>query len=112
MTNTPAYKFDQKNPFYEILNNVIDPDIGIGIADMGLIYDVKRLPKKSVHVIMTFTFMGCPAAPMLTAQVEDALLRQNGVKDVQIEVVWDPPWTRERMKPEVRQMLFGNGVGK
>jgi metal-sulfur cluster biosynthetic enzyme len=108
MPKKSKYEFKESDPFYRIINQVLDPDLGIGIADMGLIYAVRKLPKKAVHVIMTFTFMGCPVAPLITSQVESVLLKQKNIRDVQIEVVWDPPWTKERMKPEIRQMLFGN----
>lgn len=102
----PAYSFNESNSYYHILNQVIDPEVGIGIADMGIIYDVIQ-EKGTVLVTMTLTSMGCPAGPEITTDIDAILRLQDGVKDVQIEVVWDPPWTPEKMKPEVRSMLFG-----
>lgn len=106
-TESPAPKFDENNPYYHILNQVIDPELGVGIADMGLIYDV--IEKKGVvKVIMTLTSMGCPAGPELTTDVDGILRLEKGVKDVEIEVVWEPPWNPDMMKPEIKEMLFGN----
>jgi len=101
-----ARTFDEKNPYYEILNQVLDPEIGIGIADMGLIYDVKE-KKGLVTVVMTLTSMGCPAGPQLTTDVDGILRLQDHVKDVEIQVVWEPAWNPDMMKPELREMLFG-----
>ncbi len=98
--------FDEKNPFYQTLNSVLDPEVNVGIADMGLIYDVS-CEKGTVLVSMTLTSMGCPAGPYLTDQIRQELLKNKKIKDVQIEIVWEPPWTMERMKPELRKMLFG-----
>lgn len=99
-------KFDQSNPYHAILNEVIDPEAGVGIVDMGLIYDVSE-ENGIVKVTMTLTSMGCPAGPQLTTDIDDILRLQPHVKDVEIEVVWDPPWTPDQMNPEIRQMLFG-----
>jgi len=99
---TPA--FNEKNFFYGILNAVIDPDTQMGLADMGLIYDVVK-EGKTVKVTMTLTSMGCPAGPQFTKDIDRLLRRQKGVNDVQIKIVWEPPWTPERMKPELRAVL-------
>jgi metal-sulfur cluster biosynthetic enzyme len=98
--------FDEKSSFYKTLNSVLDPEVNVGIADMGLIYDVTS-EKGTVLVTMTLTSMGCPAGPYLTEQIRQALMKNKKIKDVQIEIVWDPPWTMELMKPEIRKMLFG-----
>lgn len=98
--------FDQSNPYYHVLNMVVDPEVGVGIVDMGLIYHVEERDG-IVSVTMTLTSMGCPAGPQLTTDVDSVLRMQDGVKDVEIEVVWDPAWNPEMMNPEIRQMLFG-----
>lgn len=103
----PAAKFDESNPYYHIINEIIDPEIGVGIADMGLIYDVKE-NDGALKVTMTLTSMGCPAGPQLTTDVDAILRLQSHVKDVEIEVVWEPMWTPDKMKPEIKDMLFGN----
>lgn len=98
--------FDQAHPYYHVLNMVVDPEVGVGIVDMGLIYHVEE-HDGVVSVTMTLTSMGCPAGPQLTTDVDSVLRMQDGVKDVEIEVVWDPAWNPEMMNPEIRQMLFG-----
>lgn len=103
----PKYHFDAKHPFYEILNNVIDPELGIGVADMGLIYDVKVDIKGNANVVMTLTSMGCPLGPNIAADIDSIMRTAKGVKEVDIEVVWDPPWTPDKMKPEIKEMMFG-----
>lgn len=106
MPKKPTYEFGEKHPYYDIMNQVIDPEIGVGIADMGLIYDLK-VKKGVADVVMTLTSMGCPMGPELTTDIDAILRLQDEIKDVNIEVVWDPPWSPDKMKPEIRDMLFG-----
>lgn len=108
VADTTPKKFDETNPYYHILNQVIDPELGVGIADMGLIYDVKEEPKGSIKVTMTLTSMGCPAGPELTTDVDGILRLEKHVKDVEIEIVWEPAWNPDMMKPEIKEMLLGN----
>jgi nitrogen fixation protein NifU and related proteins len=97
--------FNEKNSYYPLLNAIMDPDTHIGIADMGLIYSVKK-EGGTIKVTMTLTSMGCPAGPHFTTEIDRILRREKGVKDVQIEIVWEPAWTPERIKPELRA-VFG-----
>jgi len=96
--------FTEENPYYKILNKVIDPDTQLGLADMGLIYDAVK-EGKTIKVTMTLTSMGCPAGPQFTGEIDRLLRRQKGVVDVQIKIVWEPAWTPERIKPELRAVL-------
>lgn len=92
---------------YEAVNEIIDPEIGIGIVDLGLIYDVK-LTKRHAAITMTLTSMGCPVGPMIVEQIE-TLVPQMVATDIDhadTHIVWDPPWSPEKMKPEVRDMVF------
>lgn len=98
---------DENNPYYKIINQVLDPELGIGLADMGLIYDVKR-EDSTMKVTMTLTYMGCPLGPQMAEDIETTLQNLKGIKDVVIDIVWDPPWTIDMIKPEIRQMLMGN----
>lgn len=97
--------FNEKSPYYSPLNAIIDPDTQIGIADMGLIYGVNK-NESTIKVTMTLTSMGCPAGPHFTSEIDRVLRTQKGVKEVQIEIVWEPAWTPERIKPELRA-VFG-----
>jgi len=96
--------FNEHNPFYKILNEITDPDTQIGLADMGLIYDVKRTGKQ-IKVTMTLTSLGCPAGPHFIDEIEYRLKKVSGVKEVIVEIVWEPLWTPDRIKPELREAL-------
>ena len=103
----PAVRdFDVSNPYFHVLNMVVDPETGVGIVDMGLIYHVEEHDGVAV-VTMTLTSMGCPAGAQLTTDVDAVLRMQEGVKDVEIEVVWEPAWNQEMMNPDIKMMLFG-----
>lgn len=93
---------------YEQLNTILDPELGIGIVDLGLIYDVK-LEGKTAIITMTLTTMGCPVGPMLIEQTETVLttLFPKEIKAAHVEITWDPPWSPEKMKPEVRELMQG-----
>jgi|WetSurMetagenome_2_1015567.scaffolds.fasta_scaffold177200_2 nitrogen fixation protein NifU and related proteins len=104
VTDKDVRTFNEKNPFYKILNKIIDPDTQIGIADMGLIYGAKKKGAQ-IRVTMTLTSMGCPAGPHFIEEIEYYLKKQKNVKEVLIEIVWEPPWTPDRIKPELRAVL-------
>ncbi len=99
---TPPEKRTQK--YWELLNGVIDPELGIGIVDLGLIYNVEIKNKQAV-VTMTLTSMGCPVGPSIIAQVEEEMEQIPGVEKVTINLVWDPIWTPDKINPDVRAML-------
>jgi len=86
------------------LKNCYDPEIPVNIVDLGLIYDVKNT-EGDVYVKMTLTARGCPAHAMISESVKAELLKLPGVKSAQVEVVWDPPWTPERMSEEAKKQL-------
>jgi metal-sulfur cluster biosynthetic enzyme len=92
---------------YEALRQVEDPELGMDIVELGLLYDVEVEGPK-VKVIHSLTSMGCPAGPMIQQDI-DAMARQvPGVEDVEIELTWDPPWTPERMSDDAKFILgFG-----
>jgi metal-sulfur cluster biosynthetic enzyme len=92
---------------YEALRQVEDPELGMDIVELGLLYDVEVEGPK-VKVVHSLTSMGCPAGPMIQQDI-DAMTRQvPGVEDVEIELTWDPPWTPERMSDDAKFILgFG-----
>ncbi len=92
----------------ESIKSVIDPELGINIVDLGLIYDIV-INKGVVKVRMTLTTPMCPIGPMLVDGVKRAVEGVKGVKNVDVEVTFDPPWTMERISPEFREKL-GFGV--
>jgi metal-sulfur cluster biosynthetic enzyme len=86
------------------LRKVKDPEAGINIVDLGLVYDI-AIEQGKVDVKMTLTSPACPAGPQIMGDADDAIRALDGVKDVRIELVWDPYWTPERIDPKVRAYL-------
>ncbi len=97
-----------KREYLQHLNNVLDPETGIGIVDMGLIYNINELPEGMVDVTMTLTSVTCPMGPQITAEIDESLRELSHVKNTAIEIVWEPAWNQDMMNPEVKAMLFGN----
>ena len=88
----------------DALRKVKDPEAGINFVDLGLIYDV-TMDQGKVDVKMTLTSPGCPAGPQIMGDTDEAVRALDGVKDVRVELVWEPYWTPERIDPKVRAYL-------
>ena len=88
----------------QALRQVKDPELDMNIVDLGLVYDVE-VAGGEVRVNMTLTSPGCPAGPMITNDAYRVLRALEGVNDVDIEIVWEPYWTPERMDPKVRALM-------
>lgn len=86
------------------LRQVKDPELDMNIVDLGLVYDVE-VAGGEVRVKMTLTSPGCPAGPMITNDAYRVLRGLEGVTDVDVEIVWEPYWTPERMDPKVRALM-------
>jgi FeS assembly SUF system protein len=89
----------------EAVSTVYDPEIPVNIYELGLIYDIIVDASDAVGIRMTLTAPGCPAAQVLPVQVKDAVAAIPGVTDVKLDVVWDPPWDRERMSEAAKLQL-------
>jgi len=89
---------------FDALRDVRDPEMPISLVDLGVIYGVSELDGV-VSVDLTFTAMGCPASDFIVEDVRERLLREPGVDAVRVNVVWDPPWSAERLTPEGRDAL-------
>jgi len=87
------------------LRAVKDPELGLNIIDIGLIYDVAVSDEGAAHVRMTLTSPGCPAGTEIMDDVKRTLADLDGITAVEVELVWDPYWTPERMDPRVRAFL-------
>lgn len=87
------------------LKGVYDPEIPVNIYDLGLIYDLDIDAAGSVKVQMTLTAPGCPVAQTFPQTVESAVKAVAGVTDARVDLVWDPPWSRERMSVEAQLQL-------
>ncbi|MCL4338202.1 metal-sulfur cluster assembly factor [Patescibacteria group bacterium] len=94
-----------KKSLLEKLKNIPDPELGISIVDLGLVYDVKADKNGNVEVVMTLTTMGCPLFDLIADPVRMELSKVKGVKDVTVELTFDPPWTPEKMSKEARVKL-------
>ena len=86
----------------ETLRTVYDPEIPVDIYELGLIYNLDISPMGKVDIQMTLTSPGCPVAEILPREVELKLMSIEGVSSVALELVWDPPWTPDRMSEAAR----------
>lgn len=89
------------------LRAVKDPELNLNIVDLGLVYEVDVNPEGDVKVKMTLTSPGCPAGPEIVNDVSQTLQDLEGVKSVDVEIVWEPYWTPEKIDPRVRAFLGG-----
>ena len=87
------------------LREVQDPEMPVNLVDLGVIYDIRQGDDGMVEVDLTFTAMGCPASDFILDDVRERLLREPGVNEVRINVVWDPPWTSARLTEQGREAL-------
>ena len=88
----------------EQLKNVIDPELGINIVDLGLVYEV-AVEDKTVHIEYTLTTMGCPIGPLIESQMKQLVAQVDGVEDFEAEMVFSPPWTPDKMSEEAKAAL-------
>ncbi|HEY4565967.1 DUF59 domain-containing protein [Planococcaceae bacterium Storch 2/2-2] len=100
---------EMKGSMLGALENVIDPELGIDIVNLGLIYDVDLDEEGVAKVKMTFTSMGCPMGPQIMTGVKQSLLELPEVKDVEVDVVWSPPWGKEMMSRYAKLALGVRG---
>lgn len=111
--NTPSWLSDVSGPTPEAIHEAIiyalktvyDPEIPVDIYELGLIYKIEVSEEGDVQIHMTLTSPGCPVAGSLLAEVEFKVSYIHGVKGTRIDLVWDPPWTPERMSEAARLTL-------
>jgi len=96
-----------RNEVMEILRTVEDPELGMDIVDLGLLYEVEVEDSKA-KVIYSLTSMGCPAGPLIAQDIDSAVPQVEGIQDVELELTFDPPWTPDRMSDDAKFILgFG-----
>jgi metal-sulfur cluster biosynthetic enzyme len=96
-----------KDEVVEALRAVEDPELGMDIVDLGLLYDVE-IDGPKIKVIHSLTSMGCPAGPMIQEDIVNVASAVEGVEEVEIELTWEPPWTPDRMSDDAKFILgFG-----
>ena len=89
----------------KVLENIHDPEIPVNIYDLGLIYDIKLLSNNNVQIKMSLTSPGCPVAGEMPKEVADKISELDNVGEVEVELIWDPPWTIDRMSDDARLAL-------
>jgi metal-sulfur cluster biosynthetic enzyme len=94
---------------WSALSEVQDPEMPVNLVDLGVIYGINE-SDGVVDVDLTFTAMGCPASDFILDDVRDRLLREPGVREVRVNVVWDPPWTAARLTQAGRDALEAWGL--
>lgn len=94
---------------WQALEEVQDPEFPISVVDMGLIYALQRQDNR-VQVQLTFTAMGCPCMEFILTDVRERLLQEPDIEQVTIEIVWDPPWTRQKLSQKGIEKLKEWGV--
>ncbi|HYN78909.1 MAG TPA: SUF system Fe-S cluster assembly protein [Lamprocystis sp. (in: g-proteobacteria)] len=94
-----------REPIIAALREVHDPEIPVNIYDLGLIYTIAISPSGDVAIDMTLTAPACPVAGLMPVMVKDAVSAVDGVGEVEVELVWDPPWSQEHMSDEAKLQL-------
>ena len=88
---------DFKNKVIEEVKKIYDPEIPVNIYDLGLIYKIEVDEKNKVNIYMTLTSPNCPVAESLPKEVKDNIMKIDGVSDVNLNLVWEPPWDKDKM---------------
>ena len=87
------------------LKEVLDPELGVSIVDLGLIYEIIVTPEKHVKITMTLTTIGCPLFGQIQKEIEDRVMELPGIEEIKIELSFDPPWTPDKMTEEAKVQL-------
>ncbi|MEG0471741.1 MAG: metal-sulfur cluster assembly factor [Solibacillus sp.] len=96
---------DMKDSMFSALENVIDPELGVDIVNLGLVYGVDLTDEGAATVTMTLTSMGCPMAPVIIDQVQTALGELPEVKETEVNIVWQPAWSKDNMSRYAKMAL-------
>lgn len=103
----------EKKQIEDALKQVIDPELGMNIVDLGLIYEIK-IDKNNVFVKITLTSPSCPVGPMILSQAEESIKAVEGVQNVKLELTFEPPWNPDMMSEEAKILMefWGNIMTK
>jgi len=96
---------DLKEKVIKEIKKIYDPEIPVNIYELGLIYKIEILDKKKVNIDMTLTTPNCPVADSLPKMVKNNILKIEGISDVDLNLVWDPPWTKDKMSEAAKLEL-------
>jgi len=96
---------DIKNKIIEAMKKIYDPEIPVNIYELGLIYKIEVDEKSKVTIDMTLTSPNCPVAESLPKEVKDNIIKVDGVSDVNLNLVWEPPWDKDKMSEAAKLEL-------
>ena len=96
---------DLKEKIIEEIKKIYDPEIPVNIYDLGLIYDIKVEDKNTAKIKMTLTSPNCPVAESLPKEVKDGIMQVEGIENVDLDLVWDPPWNQTMMSEAAKLEL-------
>ena len=96
---------DIKNKVIEEIKKIYDPEIPVNIYELGLIYKIEVDNRNKVNINMTLTSPNCPVAESLPKQVKENIMKVEGVSDVNLNIVWDPPWSKDMMSEAAKLEL-------
>jgi len=94
-----------KNKIIEEIKKIYDPEIPVNIYELGLIYKIEVVDKSKINIDMTLTSPNCPVAESLPKEVKDNILKIEGVSDVNLNLVWEPPWDKDKMSEAAKLEL-------
>ena len=95
----------KKEQIIEEMRKIYDPELPVNIFELGLIYDIKVKDEKFAIIKMTLTTPNCPVAESLPKEVKDVAMQVEGIEDVDLELVWDPPWNKDMMSEAAKLEL-------
>ena len=96
---------DLKEKIIKEIKKIYDPEIPVNIFELGLIYKIEVIDNKKAMIEMTLTSPNCPVAESLPNSVKENILKIDGVENVELKLVWDPPWTKEKMSEAAKLEL-------
>ncbi len=105
LVRDPAKTIELTPPIVDALSTVFDPEIPVNIYELGLIYDIVVDRAGNAGIRMTLTAPACPAAQSLPVEVRDKVAQVPGVASAKVEIVWEPPWTKDRMSEAAKLQL-------
>ena len=94
-----------KTNVIEAIKKIFDPEIPVNIYELGLIYDIKVEDKNTAKIKMTLTSPNCPVAESLPKEVKDGIMQVEGIENVDLDLVWEPPWDKDRMSEAAKLEL-------
>ena len=103
--NNSSTRFIDNSEIVECLKTIHDPELPVNIYDLGLIYDIRLIDKNDLKIKMSLTAPGCPVAGEMPGQVANTLAKIPNIGLIEVELVWEPAWTKDRMSEDAKMAL-------